>query len=305
MTRVRLGLLLTAIAVLVPASSALAGGSGGAGLVPPSTPHGIVHAGVTPTTKITPVFSRTLRKGTRGSDVKTLQTWLTDLGYRVPVTGYFGVVTQRAVKSFQTAHNLEPATGTVGRWTASTLLSLVQASATAGTLADVVSAGSSGWVFPLEPVSAVLPPKQWSLDQGVDIGGVSNACGGSLMEVAMTSGTIVQEGISGFGPYAPVLRIDSGPLKGRYIYYGHAAPALVPVGAHVSVGEPIAEVGCGDVGISDAPHLEVGINDVHGPKCCPGYKETSPQMYQLLLGLYKQAGSTTPAGGTTQPPGAQ
>jgi peptidoglycan hydrolase-like protein with peptidoglycan-binding domain len=293
MARARHLLMLTAAALLAPASIALASGSGGAGLVPPSTPHGIVHAGVgTTATPTTSVFSRTLRKGTRGSDVKTLQTWLTDLGYGVPVTGYFGSSTQRAVKVFQSSHDLSPATGTVGRLTAGTLLSLVQASATAGTLADVVRAGSSGWVFPLEPVSTVLAPTQWSLDQGVDIGGVSNACGGSLVEVAMTAGTIVQEGISGFGPDAPVLRIDSGPLKGRFIYYGHAAPALVPVGTHVTAGEPIAEVGCGIVGISDAPHVEVGISDAGGPRCCPGYQETSPQMYELLLGLYRQAGGT-------------
>jgi murein DD-endopeptidase MepM/ murein hydrolase activator NlpD len=205
-------------------------------------------------------------------------------------------MTKAAVWSFQSDHQIRPC-GVVGVRTARALLTAVKQAAADPLIAQSSGGGasggattSSGLVFPLKPISRVLPPADWSLDSGIDIGMVGNACGSKAIEVAMAPGKIVQEGINGFGPYAPVLKVSSGSYAGRYIYYGHAAPALVPVGAWVTAGEPIAEVGCGSVGISDAPHLEIGISVPGGPPCCPGYRQNSPAWYQVVLGLYKQAG---------------
>jgi peptidoglycan hydrolase-like protein with peptidoglycan-binding domain len=274
---------------VLPAAAAWAA-SGGAAMVPPRAPTGLVNPGAP-----TSVFTRMLRKGERGADVQTLQTWLGDVGYSVPVTGYFGVITKGAVKSFQVQQNLQPASGSVGPRTAWSLLTAVKRMTGPGALFQASSgsagtSGSTGLVFPLKPISLVLPPQDWSLDQGIDIGTMNNACGSQVVEVAMAPGKIVQEGISGFGPYAPVLKVSSGPYAGRYIYYGHAAPALVPVGTQVTAGQPVADLGCGAVGISDAPHIETGISVPGGPTCCPGYQETSPAWEQVVLGLYKAAG---------------
>jgi peptidoglycan hydrolase-like protein with peptidoglycan-binding domain len=284
-------LAILAVALLIPAAAAVAASpnSGGGALVGAGNPRGLVT-----TSHSSAVFTRTLRKGQRGADVRTLQTWLTDVGDKVPSTGFFGTMTKGAVKRFQNAYGLLPASGTVGKRTAAALLVAVQKAAkgtgVSGTATTPTTSSSSvGLVFPLKPLSEVLPPKDWTLDQGIDIGTVNSDCGSKVIEVAMAPGKIVQEGIDGFGPYAPVIKVSGGPYSGRYIYYGHAAPALVPVGATVTAGEPIAEVGCGDVGISSGPHIEIGISAPGGPPCCPGYQETSPAWYDVVLGLYQQA----------------
>jgi murein DD-endopeptidase MepM/ murein hydrolase activator NlpD len=144
--------------------------------------------------------------------------------------------------------------------------------ATGGTFAPLSAA--SGFVFPL-PTSAAASPPSWSLDDGVDI-----AAAGHTPLYAVRSGTVVLHGIGGFGPWAPVLRLDDG----RYVYYGHAGPGnSVPVGTHVRGGQVIGEVGAGIVGISTGPHLEIGFADSSGSPLGPS---SAPQMAQSLRGAY-------------------
>jgi TP901 family phage tail tape measure protein len=112
--------------------------------------------------------------------------------------------------------------------------------------------GYTGYSLPVP--RSMMTGGSWSVDQGVDIPGGA----GGEPEYAIGPGKIIAEGIGGFGPNAPVLRITSGPLAGRAIYYGHAGPDLVHVGDTVRAGQQISSVGRGIVGLSTGPHIEIG-----------------------------------------------
>ncbi len=146
--------------------------------------------------------------------------------------------------------------------------------------------GPGGYYFPIQPESVAVAPGSWTLDAGVDIATNGGACYPQAKEIALGSGTIIGEGLQGFGNYAPVLKLDSGSLAGQTVYYGHAAPDApgVSVGTHVQAGQVIAYVGCGDVGISSGPHIEFGLYANGG---FPANGQTSPQVRGLLLQLYQ------------------
>lgn len=235
--------------------------------------------------------SRVLGPGMRGTDVAALQRLLTKRGFRVAVSSSYGSATRAAVARAQRAHGLA-VDGIAGAATIAALR--IRPGQAVAAPAPPAAAADTGWTFPLRPVAAVEGPSTWTPDQGVDMAMSGGACGAGATEVAVTDGTIVRIGIDGFGPDAPVLQVTSGPYAGRYVYYGHAAPALVSVGEHVTRGQAIAEVGCGKVGKSVGPHLEIGISLPGGPNCCPPIGASSPLMLAIMRGLYTAAGGVLP-----------
>jgi murein DD-endopeptidase MepM/ murein hydrolase activator NlpD len=188
------------------------------------------------------------------SQVRDWQALLTALGFPAPASGQWDAPTTAAVTAYQQAA-ATPVTGTIDDATRTNMLTPfpppIPADLLASSLAvpgGVVGPGGTGLPLPRQYL------KSGSVDQGVDY----SAPGGTPL-FAMGSGTIVQEGIGGFGPNAPVLQVTSGPLAGKTVYYGHSGPDLVPVGAHVIQGQQISSVGYGIVGISTGPHLEIGF----------------------------------------------
>jgi murein DD-endopeptidase MepM/ murein hydrolase activator NlpD len=147
----------------------------------------------------------------------------------------------------------------------------------------------SGFRFPFLNMSQATSPGSWSLDQGVDMFAQGEACGAAAKLVAVGDGTVIQTGISGFGPTAPVIQMSDGPFTGRNVYYGHTGHIYVHVGQRVHTGQLVAQIGCGSVGYSSAPHLEIGVSEPGGPPCCPPFHATAGQMYRQLVAALKHS----------------
>jgi murein DD-endopeptidase MepM/ murein hydrolase activator NlpD len=57
----------------------------------------------------------------------------------------------------------------------------------------------------------------------------------------------------------------------------------------VRAGQRLAQIGCGSVGYSSAPHLEIGVGVPGGPPCCPGFGQTSGSMLTQLKASLRAA----------------
>lgn len=208
----------------------------------------------------------------RGLDVADVQQHLESHGFNLPhygVDGIYGPETTGATTAFQRSHLLL-ADGIVGPRTWAVLHDEPWANPAPELVPvapHITGPNAIVRITPPPPPLAggvALPlPRQYLHNGSVDSGVDYSAPGGTPL-YAMGDGTIIQEGIGGFGPNAPVLHIDSGPLAGRTVYYGHSGPDLVGLGAHVVAGQQISIVGYGIVGISSGPHLEIGFWPPHG-----------------------------------------
>jgi len=163
------------------------------------------------------------------------------------------------------------------------------------TAAPAVADSSTTFVFPYQDRAIVDPPARWSQDQGVDIAD-GGKCGTDAVLVAVSDGVVTEltdATAGGFGPWFPVILASDGPFAGRTIYYGHTETPLVAVGDRVTAGQPIARVGCGQVGISDGPHLEIGVSAPGGPPM-PGWQATSQEMLDQLVAAYNAPADVGP-----------
>jgi len=130
-------------------------------------------------------------------------------------------------------------------------------------------------------------------DDGVDI----ETAPDGVTVYSMTPGvcTAVATNPAGFGPSYPVIEANEGPLRGRFIYYGHVAHALVRPGQRVAAGQPIAVMGhTGDAAALGHGHIEIGFSDAGGnPIDHHGASASTPsgvRMRRFLIGLGASVG---------------
>lgn len=192
-------------------------------------------------TRVTkPVFNRTLRAGEVGSDVRTLQTWLSDVGYAVPANGVFGSSTKVQVRRYQLAHRLYPASGAVGNRTSASLLATVAASAKKTTVTATHN-GPNG----IEPIPSFAINRD---DMGVD----ATARTGSGIYAPMAS-TLVQVLRDWFDGQPLLLFEFHTPPPGALSDYWYVAeqinPVTMTVGTVFGAGQRVASYAAAGTGI--------------------------------------------------------
>lgn len=216
------------------------------------------------------VFTTTIKRGSRGQDVREVQALLNSNGAhpRLGTDGVFGGDTERAVRSFQSSHGLG-VDGQVGRFTWRALNNLYAPTslpeeaprpAPAPTPSPVVS-GASDFCFPL----ARRPSPDWTGGArffGANrSGGKRKHAGCDLLGPRGTTIYAVADGTLIRGPYHFYEGTDAVEIRhGSFIVrYGEILPGSYTGGRTVRKGQAICQIGRLNSG-SSMLHLELYSN---------------------------------------------
>jgi murein DD-endopeptidase MepM/ murein hydrolase activator NlpD len=248
---------LIAVVVLVAAVPAFAGTSAGGTTDAPSSDPAPADQTQPSTPRSTPsgFGRRTLRRGSRGADVRYLQSLLGRLGQRTGVDGVFGRGTESSVRAWERSVN-----GLVdGRVTPGQANEMRRRAAAGSQLAPQTDTQpqpapttTSGYVFPVRgphtfgtSINRFGAPRSGHSHQGQDI--MANT---GLPIVSVTAGKVASVGYNGgAGNYAVVWGDD----RRDYAYYHMVSSAVVSKGQRVSAGTVLGRVGC--TGSCSGSHL--------------------------------------------------
>lgn len=191
--------------------------------------------------------SRALRRGSRGRDVRRLQTVLSDLGLRASVDGVFGRGTERTVRRYERRERLR-ADGVVSRSQARRMVGRpVPVTAPAGS----APAAPGARRFPVAGAYRFAGEGGHFHDRGGRHQGedIFAACGTPL--VAVENGSVVFVGVQDRAGHYVVLR---GAETGQDHVYMHMLERTpLARGAAVASGQPVGALG--DTGNATACHL--------------------------------------------------
>ena len=209
----------------------------------------------------------TLKMGSRGSAVRTLQQGLTTLGFPTRVDGQFGRGTRKRLKQWEKTNAATQGVIRNGKLsiTEATLITSqvtakkASAPATQAQPIDADGTGSlgmplpSGWIV----TSTFWEQRSYERHPGVDL-----AIAEGTPIKAASAGTVTTAGPT--GGYGNYICVRHSPTVSTC--YAHASALLVSVGDTVARGQTIGRVGC--TGNCTGPHLHFEVR-VNGSVVCP------------------------------------
>jgi len=143
---------------------------------------------------VTALAYGTIRNGSKGDDVRTLQSKLNELGYSLTVDGAFGPKTEASVKQYQQSKGLD-VDGIVGP---KTWAALMEESSSGAPPADTPSQDNSSTVTPDPSISITLPVKQGMRGENVKLVQQALKNYGQTMDVDGIFGSKTKAGVVSF-----------------------------------------------------------------------------------------------------------